>query len=77
MLAEIYNWFMEGFDTKDLQEAKALLSELAGRDNHHPRVDRCLFLFSTLIAKTSITGLSQLSSAKSRFKKFLNKKREL
>jgi hypothetical protein len=29
MLAEIYNWFTEGFDTKDLQEAKALLDELA------------------------------------------------
>jgi len=28
-LAEIYNWFTEGFDTKDLQEAKALLAELA------------------------------------------------
>jgi predicted ATPase len=28
MLAEIYNWFTEGFDTKDLQEAKALLEEL-------------------------------------------------
>jgi predicted ATPase len=27
-LAEIYNWFTEGFDTKDLQEAKALLNEL-------------------------------------------------
>jgi hypothetical protein len=25
MLAEIYGWFTEGFDTKDLQEAKALL----------------------------------------------------
>ncbi len=29
MLAEIYGWFTEGFDTKDLQEAKALLQELA------------------------------------------------
>ena len=29
MLAEIYNWFIEGFDTADLQEAKALLDELA------------------------------------------------
>jgi predicted ATPase len=29
MLAEIYYWFTEGFDTKDLQEAKALLDELA------------------------------------------------
>jgi predicted ATPase len=28
MLAEIYDWFTEGFDTKDLQEAKALLEEL-------------------------------------------------
>ena len=25
MLAEIYSWFREGFDTKDLQEAKTLL----------------------------------------------------
>jgi predicted ATPase len=29
MLAEIYSWFTEGFDTKDLQEAKSLLQELA------------------------------------------------
>jgi predicted ATPase len=29
LLADIYNWFTEGFDTKDLQEAKALLAELA------------------------------------------------
>jgi len=28
LLAEIYHWFTEGFDTKDLQEAKALLAEL-------------------------------------------------
>jgi predicted ATPase len=28
MLAEIYGWFTEGFGTKDLQEAKALLKEL-------------------------------------------------
>jgi len=27
-LPEIYSWFTEGFDTKDLQEAKALLEEL-------------------------------------------------
>ena len=27
MLAEIYNWFTEGFDTPDLKEAKALLEE--------------------------------------------------
>ncbi|MBI3798057.1 MAG: hypothetical protein HY268_13960 [Deltaproteobacteria bacterium] len=29
LLAEIYDWFTEGFDTKDLQEAKAMLEELA------------------------------------------------
>jgi predicted ATPase len=29
MLAEIYNWFTEGFDTADLKEAKALLDQLA------------------------------------------------
>jgi predicted ATPase len=29
MLAEIYGWFTEGFDTKDLQEAKALLDALS------------------------------------------------
>jgi predicted ATPase len=28
LLAETYGWFTEGFDTKDLQEAKALLEEL-------------------------------------------------
>ena len=29
LLAEIYGWFTEGFDTKDLQEAKALIKELS------------------------------------------------
>jgi hypothetical protein len=29
MLAEIYNWFSEGFDTADLKDAKALLDELS------------------------------------------------
>ncbi len=28
MLAEIYNWFTEGFDTVELKDAKALLDEL-------------------------------------------------
>jgi predicted ATPase len=28
MLAEIYEWFTEGFDTADLKDAKALLDEL-------------------------------------------------
>jgi predicted ATPase len=29
LLAEIYGWFTEGFDTADLKEAKVLLEELA------------------------------------------------
>ena len=29
LLAPIYNWFTEGFDTRDLREAKALLEELS------------------------------------------------
>jgi len=28
LLAPIYGWFMEGFDTADLQEAQALLEAL-------------------------------------------------
>jgi predicted ATPase len=28
MLAEIYGWFTEGFDTADLKDAKALLDRL-------------------------------------------------
>jgi predicted ATPase len=29
LLAPVYNWFTEGFDTLDLKQAKALLDELA------------------------------------------------
>jgi predicted ATPase len=29
LLAEIYGWFTEGFDTRDLQDAKSLLAELS------------------------------------------------
>jgi predicted ATPase len=29
LLAPVYGWFTEGFDTLDLKEAKALLAELA------------------------------------------------
>jgi hypothetical protein len=29
LLAPIYGWFTEGFDTVDLQEAEALLEELS------------------------------------------------
>jgi predicted ATPase len=33
LLAEIYGWFTEGFDTVDLQEATALLAE---SESKHP-----------------------------------------
>jgi predicted ATPase len=29
LLAPVYGWFTEGFETRDLKEAKALLEELA------------------------------------------------
>jgi predicted ATPase len=29
LLAPVYGWFTEAFDTRDLKEAKALLDELA------------------------------------------------
>ena len=32
LLAPVYGWFTEGFDTRDLKEAKALLEELATND---------------------------------------------
>jgi predicted ATPase len=30
LLTDVYGWFTEGFDTADLQEARALLEELEG-----------------------------------------------
>ena len=37
LLAPIYGWFTEGFDTADLQEAKALLDELAASGTNATR----------------------------------------
>jgi predicted ATPase len=31
LLAPVYGWFTEGFDTRDLKNAKALLEELASK----------------------------------------------
>ena len=31
LLAEIYGWFTEGFDTPDLKDARTLLEELDGK----------------------------------------------
>jgi predicted ATPase len=38
-LADIYNWFTEGFDTPDLKDAKALLEELQRRIRNLPSID--------------------------------------
>jgi hypothetical protein len=36
MLAQVYDWFTEGFDTADLKDAKALLQQL-GSANRQPK----------------------------------------
>jgi predicted ATPase len=43
LLAPVYGWFTEGFDTRDLKEAKALLEELGGiaARNHKTTVICC------------------------------------
>jgi predicted ATPase len=35
LLAPIYGWFTEGFATKELKDAKALLDELTSADCRH------------------------------------------
>ncbi len=40
ILAEIYGWFTEGFDTADLKDAKALLEELEGQAKRTPSARR-------------------------------------
>jgi predicted ATPase len=40
LLALVYNWFTEGFDTRDLKEAKALLNELSRARLMGPRSNR-------------------------------------
>jgi len=36
LLAELYDWFTEGFDTKDLREAKSLLTTLSRQSVPEP-----------------------------------------
>ncbi len=40
MLAEIYGWFTEGFDTPALNEAKTLLDQLSHKSGAHPRSNK-------------------------------------
>ncbi|MBV8616868.1 MAG: hypothetical protein JOY66_24270, partial [Acetobacteraceae bacterium] len=37
LLAPVYGWFTEGFGTKDLKEARALLDELEARNRASDR----------------------------------------
>jgi predicted ATPase len=39
LLAPIYGWFTEGFDTADLQDARALLEELSGEKGERQPLD--------------------------------------
>ena len=41
LLAPVYGWFTEGFDTLDLKEAKALLDELQARRTIRPSLSNC------------------------------------
>jgi hypothetical protein len=39
MLASVYGWFTEGYDTRDLKEAKALIGDL--RPQRHEHISPC------------------------------------
>jgi predicted ATPase len=41
LLAPVYGWFTEGFDTRDLKEAKALLEELASNGEASESFNQC------------------------------------
>jgi predicted ATPase len=40
LLAPVYGWFTDGFDTRDLKEAKVLLEQLAAHLPGQPRYSR-------------------------------------
>jgi hypothetical protein len=53
MLADIYHWFTEGFDTPDLKDAKTLLD--------HGPVRVCLGLIASALASRRNSAISRLS----------------
>jgi hypothetical protein len=55
LLAEVYGWFTEGFETKDLQEAKALLAELAGVSRKWPTAFPLPFSISSATLRVSLS----------------------
>jgi hypothetical protein len=42
LLASVYGWFTEGFDTRDLKEAKVLLEELGSERFARPTLTQPL-----------------------------------
>ena len=74
MLAAVYNWFTEGFDTKDLQEAKALLEELP-EETIVIQEQMLPVSFSTLIAKTSLVKSYSIGASPARNKFLLRARR--
>jgi predicted ATPase len=57
LLAPLYGWFTEGFETADLKEAKALLDELA------PPSRCCFHLSSTNLAGSAASRPGHFRSA--------------
>jgi predicted ATPase len=62
ILAEIYDWFTEGFDTADLREAKSLLQDVSGAnhclhslESHTPRKRSIDALPSKPLSRPSFT----------------------
>ena len=49
LLAPIYGWFREGFDTADLREAKALLDALGDRPSGPPTPRPCAHPLSRMV----------------------------
>ena len=60
LLAPIYDWFTEGFDTADLQEAKALLEALGDNTGAHNTPLKHLAQFCSAMMVESMTGGQRL-----------------
>jgi predicted ATPase len=59
LLAPVYGWFTEGFDTLDLKEAKALLEELRARQTNFETASKGGAAFKTAALDSSTAGRSR------------------
>jgi hypothetical protein len=66
MLADIYNWFIEGFDTADLKDAKALLVQWSGLLSNVRQIISRVFGLLTCPAKVHRLAL-EISTLDHRF----------